>query len=138
MITEEKTIEEEKDEIKFNLDSFFGHIKDYAEERLNLVVLNLTDKVSKTVSGIGSVLVVTIFSIFALVFLSTALAWWIGQSLDSPALGFLIVGVFYVLLAIVLFANRDKWIYTPVANAFIKQLTIDEDDEGDDKIRFGK
>jgi len=42
------------------------------------------------------------FFLIALIFLSVAVAIYLGNILDSIALGYLIVGVFYILLMIIL------------------------------------
>jgi len=55
------------------------------------------------------------------------MAWWIGQTLEQPFLGFLIIGGFYLLLVLLVYANREKWIRTPVVNAFLKGVMDEQD-----------
>ncbi len=114
-------------EDKSNIDNLLLHAKDYAEERIKLVNLNLHDKASRALSGVASALVFSVCGIFVLLFLSLALAWWIGKQLDEAFLGFLIVGGAYLLIAIVIYINREKWIRIPVINSFLKNVADEED-----------
>lgn len=65
---------------------------------------NLGDGLSKAIV-FGAIGVV---SLFALAFLSTALALALNAWLDDPALGYVIVGSIYLIGAIVLFTQKDK------------------------------
>lgn len=113
-------------EDKFKLESLFAHARDYVEERIKLVNLNIHDKASRSVSGIAAALIFLIFGLFVLLFLSLALSWWIGQMLE-PYLGFLIVGGAYLIIATLFYVNREKWIKLPVMNIFLKNIADDED-----------
>ncbi|RIV44641.1 MULTISPECIES: hypothetical protein [Flagellimonas] len=55
----------------------------------------------------------------ALLFLSISAAFWIGSSLDSNALGFLLVGGFYVLIGIIIFVFRQR-LERPLLEKFSK------------------
>lgn len=112
---------------KIKVEHLISDVKEYAEERMNLVMLGLQEKTSKAIGGTASILIVIVLAIFMLGFLSTALAWFIGQQLDQPFLGFLIVGGFYLIVSILLWANREKWLSLPVMNAFLKNISDDED-----------
>ncbi|MEO8087306.1 MAG: phage holin family protein [Bacteroidota bacterium] len=114
-------------EEKIKVEHLISDVKEYAEERMNLVMLTVQEKTSKAIASTASVLIVVILAIFMLGFLSTALAWFIGQQLAQPFLGFLIVGGVYLIAAILLWSNREKWIGFPVMNAFLKNISDDED-----------
>ena len=55
----------------------------------------------------------------ALLFLSISAAFWIGNALDSSALGFLLVGGFYVLIGIFIFVLRHR-LEKPLLEKFSK------------------
>ncbi len=114
-------------EEKVKIEYLVSHVKEYAEERMNLIMLNAQEKTSKAIAGTASVLILIVLGIFALGFMSTALAWFIGQQLEQAFLGFLIVGGVYLLIAILLWVNREKWIGFPIMNAFLKHIADDED-----------
>jgi hypothetical protein len=105
------------------VDQLAAHVKEYAEERINLIVLNLHDKVSRILSGAVSFIILLIFGVFTILFLSLGLAWWIGQEMQKPFMGFLLVGGFYFILILLIGLNRKSWIGTPVINAFLKNVS---------------
>ena len=109
------------------LSQLTGHLKEYAAEQYNLVTINIYEKASKAISGLVSVLVLWVLATFAILFVSMGLAWWIGQQLKNPFLGFLIVGGFYVVVTVVLMANKDRWIRLPVINSFLRNITDEKD-----------
>ena len=115
-------------EEKIKIEHLISHVKEYGEERMNLVMLNAQEKAAKAIAGTASVLILMVLGIFTLAFLSFALAWFIGQLLEQPYLGFLIVGGVYLLAAILLWTNREKWIGLPVMNAFLKNISDDDED----------
>jgi len=116
-------------EEKIKIERLVSNVKDYAEERINLIMLTMQEKTAKAIAGTATVLIVIVLGVFTLAFLSFALAWFIGQQLEQPFLGFLIVGGVYLLIAIVLWANRVRWIGFPVMNAFLKNIADDDDQD---------
>src|SRR3569832_2835808 len=97
-------------EEKSKLDSLATHIKLYAEESFNLLLINLYEKVSRMISGATAAVIFAVFGIIVLLFGSIGLAIWVGKLLDETFLGFFIVAGFYLLIAFFLFYMRDKWI----------------------------
>ncbi len=115
-------------EEKVKIERLISNIKDYGEERINLIMLNVQEKTAKAIAGTASVLILIILGVFTLAFLSFALAWFIGQLLGHTYLGFLIVAGVYLLAAILIWTNRTKWIGFPVMNAFLKNISDDDED----------
>jgi hypothetical protein len=66
--------------------------------------------------------------LIALMFISIGGAWYLGEYLQSPSIGFLSVAGFYLLITIILYVNREKWIKLPIINAILKKITIHEND----------
>ena len=58
--------------------------------------------------------IVAFVSLLVLFFLSFAIAYAVGEALGSNALGFAIVGAFYILIAIIVLAFRKKLIERPL------------------------
>jgi hypothetical protein len=116
-------------EEKSKLDSLATHIKQYAEESFNLLLINLYEKVARMISGATAAVIFAVFGVIVLLFGSIGLAMWIGYLLDSPFAGFFIVAGFYILVAAFLYIMRDKWIRLPVVNSVIKNIYYaDEED----------
>jgi hypothetical protein len=103
------------------------HIKEYAQQHIHLLTLNIYDKASKAISSIASALVFWMLIVFAVLFISLGCAWWIGQQLNNPFIGFLIIGGVYVIVTILVVANKDRWIRLPIINFFLKNITDEKD-----------
>ncbi len=116
---------EEKDRIE----NLVGNIKAYVETRIDLVLLNAQDKLTDILSSIAVVVVLALFSVFAVLFLSLGAAWWINQRLDNSFIGFFCIAGFYILLAIIVYVIKDKYIRLPIINSLLKKINLNEDDK---------
>jgi hypothetical protein len=116
-------------EEKTKLDSLANHIKQYAEESFNLLLINLYEKVSRMISGATAAIIFAVFGIIVLLFASIGLAMWVGSMLESTFAGFFIVAGFYLLVAAVLYMVRDKFIRLPVVNSVIKSIYYAEEED---------
>ena len=66
--------------------------------------------IAKTSYGLIIFLISAFASLLVLLFLSLAVAYFIGEALNSNGLGFSIVGAFYILLSLVVLLFRKKLI----------------------------
>ncbi|MEO5570434.1 MAG: phage holin family protein [Bacteroidia bacterium] len=112
---------------KNKAEQFIGNIKEYAETRFDIILLNIQDKVSDVLSSIASVIVVAVLGIFIILFSSVGAAWWIGRMFHDPSIGFFCIAGFYLIVAIILILNLDKWIKLPIINALLKKININEE-----------
>ncbi len=69
-------------------------------------------------------------AVIALFFLSGACSLWLGEMLGSYMLGMLIVGGFYLFLALILFVWRKR-IFGRIAIKVLINIFLDEDTEED-------
>ena len=113
---------------KIKVEQLVGNLKEYAETRFDIAVLNTQDKVTDVLSTIASMAVVGLFAMLIILFSSVGLAWYIGQLLHNPSLGFFCLAGFYLIVAIVFYMNRDAWIKLPVINSLLKKININEQD----------
>ena len=109
------------------LDVFVQRVKEYADERVKLYILDLKDKVATLISSAALLLISVILGVFSLFFLFVALAKYISTYYNEPAIGYLVVGLFFLILVVLALVNRLNWIQTPISNAVIKQIHDDED-----------
>lgn len=114
-------------EEKNKLEQLFFDMKEYAETRFDIAVLNVQDKVAEVLSSMASAIVAVVFLVFIIFFISVGAAWWIGQALENPAAGFFCIAGFYLLVAIVVLMNKEKWIKLPIINALLKKINIHEE-----------
>ena len=109
-------------EIKERAEDVFDYATEYLEARWNLGVLNASEKTATTFSSIVAGIIVGIFGVIVLLFVSLGIAWMIGEKMENHAAGFFIVGGFYTIVGIILYGIRDKFIKVPLVNSFIKKL----------------
>jgi protein-S-isoprenylcysteine O-methyltransferase Ste14 len=113
------------------IEELAAHVKEYVNVRIDSVKLNAAEKTSSVMANLiaGAVVAVTFFLFFLFVNFSVAyaLAEWIGKTWA----GFLIVSVFYLLLAIIVWAAREKLIRMPIINSMVALLFKTDVDEPD-------
>jgi uncharacterized membrane protein YqjE len=109
-------------EIKHRAVDVFDYATEYLEARWNLGILNASEKTATTLSSLIAALIVGIFGIIVLLFLSLGVAWIIGEKINNHAAGFFVVAVFYAIVGIIFYSIRDKFIKVPLVNSFIKNL----------------
>lgn len=86
------------------------------------------DKIISILSKLVSSAIISFTLFMVLFFGSFALAVWMGEMFQNPALGFLATGVLYGILGWVLWLNRVNWIINPMIAALtetIEETTID-------------
>jgi hypothetical protein len=109
-------------ELKDKAAELTDHVGDYLETMYKLTVLNATDKASGIASASITGAVVFILTIFAVLFASVGLGWWLGEKLDSMLAGFVIVAAVYILLIVVILVFHKKHIFPLLRNFIIKKI----------------
>jgi len=115
-------------EEKSKIEKIFTDIKDYAETRVDIVVLNIQDKATSVMSSMASAVILGTLGLIVLLFISLGGAWYLGEYFHSPSIGFFSIAGFYLILAAILFINREKWIKMPIINAILRKITYHEND----------
>lgn len=113
-------------EIKERAVDVFDYATEYLEARWNLGILNASEKTATTLSSLVAAIIVGIFGIIVLLFLSLGAAWMIGEKMNNHAAGFFLVAGFYAIVGIILYSIRDKFIKVPLVNTFIKNLYYED------------
>lgn len=110
------------DNIATTIETLVDKAWDFSSTTTELIKLKATDKVAAAVSSLAvRTILFFIVAMFILIF-SIALALWAGEKLGKSYYGFLSVGGVYVIMAILIYSFRDKWIGQPVSNAIIKKI----------------
>lgn len=105
------------------------YLKLYAQQQVDIVKLDAVEKSAKIFSSMITSLVLGMMALIVLLFLTIAAAISLGQMLANPALGFLIVSLFFVALGAALFIFRRALITSPIVSYFISEIY---DEEGRD------
>ncbi|MGB5980766.1 MAG: phage holin family protein [Nonlabens sp.] len=108
--------------ISENFSEFSNATQDYIESTINYHKLDLYKKGAKGAVAISYNLILAFFLLIALLFLSVAASIAIGKALDSVPLGYLIVGVFYLLIMVVLIFTLKRKLETLILRKTSKQF----------------
>ncbi|CAN5574070.1 hypothetical protein BH10BAC3_BH10BAC3_14630 [soil metagenome] len=108
--------------IKEKIENLAEKTQDLAETAYKLALIEATEQVTKVVSAIIIISVLSLLSNFLLLFLGFGVAKWIGDMLDDVKMGYFIVGGFYLLLILVIIASSKKVIIPYFRNFIIKKL----------------
>ncbi len=104
-------------------------VKEYADLRLQLLKLEIMEKLAKGVAKLSVILIAVLFAFLTILFLGLMLGFYLNELLNSTYLGFAIItGCFAILFLGVLFAGSHI-IETPLINTIIKQTQANEEEE---------
>lgn len=105
-----------------SIESLYEKAKKYSQTSMSLFALNSIDKTADVLSSLTTRLIITMIVTMVTLLVSLGMAFFIGDLMHAYYLGFFIVSLFYLLLAFILFINRNKLIKEPVTNIVIAKL----------------
>jgi len=108
------------EDIKNNLHEMKSEAKVFLETNIDYYSLLGFKVASKATGFILKIFALSLFAVLALFFLSFAAAFAIGKALDSNTYGFLIVGSFYIIIAVITYTIRERMIDIPILKKFSK------------------
>lgn len=125
-------MQENKDK---SIEDLVDDAKGFLEARVEYTRLYLVEKVSKVFADLVTSTAVIVCFIFAFLFGSVTLALYLSDLLGSYAGGFGCVSLFYILLAIIVYLTKDKYIEKAIINVAIRKY-FDKlaDKEEDEKV----
>ena len=101
--------------------------KKYLELQKEFVKLDATEKMPVIVSAILIVTVLLLLGSIVLLFLTFALAYYLGDVLGSLSLGFGLISAFILLLTVIFYLNRNRMVIQPMARFMTKLILTKED-----------
>ena len=110
------------------IENLAGSVKEYVNTRIESVKLNAAEKSSAVIANAIAGVVVAVVILFSMGLASVALSIVLGLWIGNLWAGFLVVASIYLLIGLVAWAAREKWIRLPVMNALVRQL-FKEDEE---------
>jgi hypothetical protein len=102
-------------------------IEDYISSRILLLKIEVTEKISETLSVLFRRIVLFMFAGFVVFFISIALALWIGKQCDSYIIGFLALAGVNLLLLVILFIFRKPLLEKHIKDEVVR--TVFKDNE---------
>jgi len=106
------------EEIKNQTEHIQEHAKGYIETNIEYYKLRGFKVLMQSTTMIVKFLLIVLCLSMVILFGSIAAAFAIGNYFDSTALGFLIVGGFYLILTGLLFLVKDKIVEGPILEKF--------------------
>ncbi len=104
------------------IESLVERVRNYVETRIDLLRLKAIEKSSSLVSVLFSVIILAILGLMTIVLLNIGLAFLIGECLGKIYYGFFIMAGFYILVGLILYSFRNKWLKNPIINMMVKAL----------------
>ena len=90
-------------------------MKEWVDLRVRLVQLELEERIEKVANQVISLLVIIVLGLFTALFLLLGLAVWVGSLVDSPALGYVIVGGILGLITLIIQVVGPRFMKTSSA-----------------------
>mgnify|MGYP003345091100 CR=1 FL=1 len=88
------------------VDFLLESISNYIETRVRLIKKEIKDEVARQLSKVIVFIFVMTLILFAIGFISTGLAFLIGELVENMYAGFMIVGGFYLIVSIIIWLSR--------------------------------
>ncbi|MBD2723641.1 MULTISPECIES: phage holin family protein [Hymenobacter] len=108
-------------------DSLIGNLTGYLDTRIDLVRLEIQQKVSTALVGTIHGVMLAVLGIFFLIFLSVFAGLALNSALDSEFWGFGIVAGFYLVLLVLVLVGVDKAAFQGLANKVMKDTIYKSD-----------
>lgn len=103
-------------------DTLFDKAENYTKTSFELFKLKSVSVSADVLSSLTSQIIVAVVVVFFSLFLNIGLSLLIGQLLGEYYYGFFVLAFAYLILAIVLYKNQNKWIKKPIGNIIISLL----------------
>lgn len=99
--------------------------RQYFTLQKNYLSLHGVEILTRLFSAIALAAILILVGFLVILFGSFALAYWIGELLDSQILGFVIIAALLLLTAVLIWANRMAWIVMPTVHFMIGLLATE-------------
>lgn len=109
-------------------------LKNYYKLQKKFVYLDTAEKLTVLLSAIAIAVVVVILVALILMYATFALAYFIGNQLDSLPLGFILVAAGVLVVLLLFYVNRKRLIVQPLAR-FIARVFFENQKGGEDDRR---
>lgn len=118
-------------------DDLYKDAKDYLDTRVEYTRLKLVEKGSKIFADIVTNATVAICFILAFLFGTLTLALFLSDVLGSYTRGFGCVAILYILVALIVYYTKDKYIEKAIINFTIRNYfnKLADKDEDEPKIQ---
>ncbi len=95
--------------------------KKYLQNRIEYAELNTVNRGSRVFADILTEVTIVIFFLLAFLFGSVTMGFYLSGFFESNTVGFGIVAGFYILLAVIVYFTKDKYIERVIIDRIIKK-----------------
>ena len=113
---------EEKQEKKSGFKNLTGHIEQLAGTWYRLMLIKITQKATFISSNLLAAFAALLFGFFVLLFGGFALAWWLGDLLDTRVVGFLLVAGLFLLIMVIIILLRKRIVFPFFRDVIIRKI----------------
>lgn len=121
------------DESQMEMESLAQELRSYLEKRAQLMMLTISERVSRIIAHSLQKLVGLILLITALYFFCFALGFYLGELLGNFSLGFAAVSIPFLLFGMIFFKHRSRKVTEKIQADIIGKMMVDLDDSSDRK-----
>ena len=101
-------------------------LKTFGKLKARSLQLSAVEKLTVVLAAILTCLIVMFVCAFALIWFSAAIALWLAPHVGGTAAAFAIVGIVYLILAVIVILRRKAWIVNPICS-FIASVLLTEE-----------
>jgi hypothetical protein len=105
-----------------NISFLTNDIKDFIHTQVDVVKLKAVGKIEKVIANTILAVALAFLGFLILLFLSISAALAISSYAEKPFLGFLLVGLFYAVLAACVVAFKQKILNAPIINNLLSKV----------------
>jgi hypothetical protein len=113
------------DNKKSTVEELYYKLKEYADLRLNLFKLKSIKKASDFFSTLTAIIILLVLFFLVIICLTIGIALLLGAWLGHSYYGFLIMGGLYIIIGLILYSGRDKFLKLSISDKLIKELLED-------------
>lgn len=114
------------------IDRIIDRVQEYVETRSRLSKLQAIDKGAELAGNVAASLILVFVFLLVIGFLSVAGAFALGEHFGKIWLGFLIVGLAYMLAGLLFYWKQDAWLKTPMSDSIIRHALKEEEDHDEE------
>ena len=107
-------------------------VKHYLNLQKKYLAIDAAEKATIILSAVAIAAICILLGTIILLFCTFALAYWIGDLLNSLPLGFLTMACIVVLLLLLFYCKRKAWIIQPLAR-MMAQLFAENNEEEEEE-----
>jgi len=115
----------------FNLDKVIHHLSRFIELKLEIYELKIKEQLVVIISSFTRLALILSFGMFTIFFCSLALGLFLNDVFESRFIGFILIGLIYFLICIILIVFKNKIITNHLFQAFFSETLTHKNDEQD-------